>query len=99
MSKTSHIALSGELNLHPVSSRPVDRDNAGLPDHIMGGIMRKVTALAACWLLVLGSVCLAAEEGRLLRFPDIHKDQDNRASTRHSSSPDDDRKKMDSIVG
>ena len=37
--------------------------------------MRKVTAWAAGWLFVLGSVCSAAEEGRLLRFPDIHQGQ------------------------
>jgi len=37
--------------------------------------MRRVTAFVACWLLVMGTVGLASEEGRLLRFPDIHKDQ------------------------
>lgn len=37
--------------------------------------MRRVTALAACWLFVLGAVCMAAEEGRLMRFPDINKDK------------------------
>lgn len=37
--------------------------------------MRRMTAIVACWLLVLGTVGLASEEGRLLRFPDIHQDK------------------------
>ena len=37
--------------------------------------MRRVTAFLACWLLVLGTVGMASEEGRLLRFPDIHQDK------------------------